>query len=241
MANIQVYDDKLSLIKAAADLFLERADMAAEHFAVALAGGSTPLPVYELLASSEYNSQINWSKTHVFFGDERAVPPTHQDSNYGAAQTALLSHVPIPLENVHRIKGELPAEEAAKDYGLHLKEFFNGGPPAFDLHFLGMGDDGHTLSLFPGVTSALEEKKHRVVATSVPNHNHQRITMTAWAANASSVIAVLVSGKDKAQTLKTVLEGEYQPHKYPIQLIQPDHGDMHWLVDKDAAALLSNI
>lgn len=239
MANINVYTDKLNLVQAAADLFVERVDMADGRFTVALAGGSTPLPVYELLASSKYAAQVDWSKVHVFFGDERAVPPTHEDSNYGAAQTALLAHIPIPLENVHRIKGELPAEEAADDYEAQLAEFFDGGAPTFDLHFLGMGDDGHTLSLFPGVTSVLEEKERRVVATADKQHDHTRVTMTAWAASASHMIAVLVAGQKKAETLKAVLEGAHQPHKYPIQLIKPAHGEMRWMVDEEAAALLT--
>ncbi len=239
MPHIEVYDDKASLVKAAADLFVEQSQAVTDRFTVALAGGSTPLPVYELLASDAYAPMIDWNKVHIFFGDERAVGSTHKDSNYNAAQDAFLGHVPIPKENVHRMRGELGAEEAAKEYGLMLKDFFEGGPPAFDLHYLGMGGDGHTLSLFPGVTAALEETDHRVIATGDDKHAHARITMSAWAANASSLIVVLVLGEGKADTLKDVLEGPHQPHKYPVQLIQPSSGDLRWLVDKAAAAKLT--
>ncbi|MEL7232946.1 MAG: 6-phosphogluconolactonase [Chloroflexota bacterium] len=240
MHNIDIYDDKPALIEAAAKLFVEQAAATQDKFTVALAGGSTPLPVYELLATDTYASQVDWNKVHIFFGDERAVPKTHQDSNYGAAQTAFLSHIPIRLENVHRMKGELPVEEAAKDYGLMLKDFFDGGPPAFDLHYLGMGGDGHTLSLFPGVMDALNETEHRVVATGDDKHPHERITLTAWAANASKVVAVLVSGEGKADKLREVLEGEYTPERNPIQLIKPSPGQLLWMVDQAAASKLTD-
>jgi 6-phosphogluconolactonase len=239
MPNIEIYGDKANLVKAAADLFVERAQAATKRFTVALAGGSTPLPVYELLATDAYAPMIDWNTVHIFFGDERAVPSTHKDSNYNAIQDVLLGHLPIPKENVRRMRGELGAEEAAKDYGLMLKDFFDDGPPAFDLHLLGMGGDGHTLSLFPGVTSALEEHHHRVVATGDDKHDHPRITLTAWAANASRLIVVLVAGEGKAEVLRDVLEGPHQPHKYPIQLIQPTDGELRWMVDKAAAAKLT--
>lgn len=241
MPNIEVYKDKEALTKAVADLFVQLAADTEGNFTVALAGGSTPLPVYELLATDTYAAQVDWNKVHIFFGDERAVPPTHNDSNYGAAQTAFLSHVPIPLENVHRMRGELSAEEAAKEYGLMLKEFFDGGAPAIDLHLLGMGGDGHTLSLFPGVTDALEETEHRVIATGGDKHAHPRITMTAWAANASRVIVILAAGEGKADMLRTVIEGEHLPHKYPVQLISPTNGELRWMVDKAAASKLTTI
>ena len=239
MNNVEIYEDKAALVEAAAALFVERASAATDIFTVALAGGSTPLPVYELLVTDRYAAQVDWNKVHVFFGDERAVPKTHQDSNYGAIQSAFLAHVPIPLENVHRMKGELPAEEAAKDYGLMLKEFFDGGAPAFDLQYLGMGGDGHTLSLFPGVTDALEEKEHRVIATGDDKHPHDRITLSAWAANASKLLVVLAAGAGKAEKLREVLEGGYEPAVNPVQLIKPEGGELRWMVDRAAAAKLT--
>lgn len=241
MTHIEVYNNPEALAHAAADLFVQQAALTQDTFTVALAGGSTPLPVYKLLASATYATQVDWNKVHIFFGDERAVPPTHDDSNYSAAQTAFLSHIPIPLENIHRMKGELGAEAAAKDYGLMLKDFFDGSAPTFDLHFLGMGCDGHTLSLFPGVTAALEETEHRVIATGDDKHAHPRITMSAWAANASRLIVVLAAGESKADMLATVIEGEHDPHAYPIQLIKPTDGELRWLVDKGAASKLSSV
>lgn len=238
MNDLKIFANNNALIQGAADLFVELANTTPGIFTVALAGGSTPLPIYKLLASDLYASRINWNRTHIFFGDERCVPPTHEDSNYKAVQTAFLSHVPIPLENVHRMKGELSPEDGAKDYGLMLQKFFDGGAPAFDLHFLGMGDDGHTASLFPGMTAALTEKKHRVVATDSAKHIHPRLTMTAWAINAAKMIIVLVSGKKKADMLHTFLHGHHQPEQYPIQLIKPINGQLHWFVDQDAASRL---
>jgi 6-phosphogluconolactonase len=237
MDNLRVFDDKLTLAEAAAETFVEMASSTEGIFTVALPGGSTPMPLYEKLASYNVSARINWAQVHVFFGDERAVPPTHDDSNYGQAQTALLSHVPIPLENVHRVRGELGADEAAKQYGLELQAFFDGGPPAFDLHILGMGDDGHTASLFPNQTASLYEKKHRAVSVHDNVHPHPRITMTPWAISSALNILVLVSGAKKADMLRTVLQGPHQPDTYPIQHIQPDHG-MMWYVDREAAAKL---
>jgi len=240
MANIEIYKNPDQLARAAADLFKQKAAAANGRFTVALAGGSTPIPFYKLLATDAYAAQIDWNGVHVFFGDERVVPQNHEDSNYAAIQSAFLSQVPIPLENVHRIKGELDAEAAAKDYGERLQRFFDGGPPAFDLNIIGMGTDGHTLSLFPGKSEALHERKHRVVATSHPNHKHPRVTLTAWAANTSEHIVSLVRGAEKAAVLKAVLEGSHQPQKYPIQLIQPTSGQLTWMLDQSVAAQLRN-
>lgn len=238
MPHIHRFPDKDALAQAAAARFVEMASATAGNFTVALPGGSTPLPLYEQLASYNISAQINWSNVHVFFGDERAVPPTHPDSNYGQAQTTLLGHVPIPLENVHRIHGELGAEAAAKRYGEHLQDFFDGGPPTFDLHILGMGDDGHTASLFPHVSAALHERKHRAVATADANHPHPRITMTPWAISAAHNVLVLVSGENKAEMLRTVLQGPFNPDAYPIQHIKPT-GSLIWYVDEAAAARLA--
>ena len=238
MPNIHRFQDKDALAQAAAERFVELAAVTEGNFTVALPGGSTPLPMYEKLASYNLSAQVDWAKVHIFFGDERAVPPTHADSNYGQAQTAFLAHIPIPLENVHRIHGELGAEAAAKRYGLELQAFFDGGAPAFDLHILGMGDDGHTASLFPHITPALHEAKHRAVATGDDHHPHPRITMTPWAINAAHNVIVLVSGEKKAKMLQTVLQGDVLPDTYPIQHINPV-GNFFWYVDEAAAAQLT--
>jgi 6-phosphogluconolactonase len=235
--DIHIFEDEAALAAAFAQRFVEGAKAAADRFTVALTGGSTPVPAYRLLATDAYASQVNWDKVHIYFGDDRAVPPNHPDSNYGAAHEALLAHVPIPLENVHRMKGELGAEEGAKDYGLMLKAQF-GDAPDFDLHLLGMGDDGHTASLFPHITDALYESKHRAIATEDDLHPHPRITMTAWAINAAKSVLVMVDGTHKADLMHDVIHGQHQPEVYPIQLIEPANGVLTWYLDRAAASKL---
>jgi len=239
MTQIDIFDSPEALADATVERFISAASRAGGRFTVALPGGSTPLPVYERLADYNQSARVNWNAVHIFFGDERAVEPTHDDSNYGQAQSALLGHVPIPLENIHRIHGELGAEDAAKRYGEELQAFFDGGPPTIDLHILGMGTDGHTASLFPNAGAALHEEKHRAVATQHHDHPHPRITMTPWAINSAREVLVLVTGEKKADMLRTVLEGPNQPDTYPIQYIQPK-GNLHWYVDAAAAAKLTD-
>ncbi len=233
--NLDVYESKERLAEAAARLFVERARRAIDgsgRFAVALAGGSTPQRAYELLADA-HRDDVDWDGVHVFFGDERGVPPDHEDSNYRMANGALLSHV--PAGSVHRMRGELPPAEAAAAYEGELREFF-GGPPAFDLVMLGIGEDGHTASLFPN-TPALDVTDRLVVENPVEKLGTTRITLTAPAINASRKAVFLVSGGGKAEALKEILEGGADPHDYPAKLVQPA-GDVAWMVDRAAAALL---
>ena len=231
--------------KAVAAEAAERVTSAAERgiaergaFSIALSGGSTPKALYALLTAEPYRSRIDWSKVHILFGDERAVPPDHKDSNYRMADEALLSKVPIPKSQVHRMKGELGerADEAAKEYGLMLKaDFLNG----LDVVLLGMGGDGHTASIFPH-TPAVSEKKHRVVGYFAENSStgrSWRITMTAPFINQARDVLVLLAGADKAQRVKEVLEGPKEPDRLPIQLIAPTHGKMTWVMDVAAAGM----
>lgn len=205
------------------------------HFYFALSGGSTPRLLYERLASETAFERDWWRHTHIFWGDERCLPPTHPDSNYHMARAALLDHVPIPPENIHRMAGEREPEQAAADYEVELERVF-GGPPRFDLILLGMGRDGHTASLFPH-TPALRERTRRAVANFyAPVEPPWRITLTLPVINAAGVI-FLVSGADKAETLRQVLEGEYKPDDLPAQLVRPAGGSL-WLVDTAAARLL---
>jgi 6-phosphogluconolactonase len=204
------------------------------RFSIALAGGSTPKMLYELLAQEPYRSGIDWTKVHVFFGDERCVPPDHADSNYRMAHAALLSKVPLPPDNVYRMKGELDPAAAAAEYDQQLSELFVDN--ALDLVLLGMGDDGHTASLFPG-TAALEERDRRCVANHVPQLNTWRLTLTAPFINQAWQVMVLVTGQAKAQRLQEVLEGDADPQRLPIQLIKPEVGRMVWLMDRAAAAM----
>ena len=203
-------------------------------FAIVLSGGSTPKALYELLASDEYRERINWLKVQVFFGDERCVPPEHADSNYRMARIALLSEVPIPGDNVYRIRGEIDPNEAAIEYGKLLKEKFGDSGP--DLVLLGMGDDGHTASLFPN-TAALNETRHRCVANYVEKLNAWRITLTAPFINLAEQVLFMVAGAEKASRVQEVLEADPDPDRLPAQLIRPASGKLTWLLDAAAAGM----
>ena len=239
--RVQVFDDAEAVARGAAERFVELGQAAIDArgcFSVGLAGGSTPKRAYELLASEAYREQLNWSKVHIFFGDERCVPPDHSESNYRMANEALISRVSIPPPNVHRINGLGDAVANASLYEDELRTFFNAASwPRFDLVLLGMGDDGHTASLFPG-TKALVEPRAWVVANWVEKFGAFRITLTAPAINHAANIAFLVTGATKAERLLEVLRGALDPEKLPSQLIQPLDGSLFWLVDKAAAGRL---
>lgn len=238
---VTVFPDEAALVAASADQITTLAAQAIHangRFSIGLSGGSTPQPVFERLATEPYRSRIAWEHVYVFWGDERSVPPDHPDSNYRMAHAALLAHVPLPDANVHRMRGELPPDAAAADYAATLRAFFGtGGWPRFDLVLQGLGDDGHTASLFPG-TAALREQDAWVVANHVPRLDTWRITLTAPAINAAANVTFVVAGEEKAPALRAVLEDEHQPDTYPAQLIQPTNGTLHWYVDAAAAAEL---
>lgn len=239
--EIKVLPDSAALNLAAAQAFQTAAEQAIAQrgrFSVALSGGNTPRSVYSLLAQ-QYKTSLPWDKIHVFFGDERCVPPDHPDSNYRMANEALLSHVPIPPENVHRIRAELDREAAAKDYESQLRSFFqlaNNSWPCFDLIMLGLGQDGHTASLFPG-SSALDEKSRLVAPTWVEKKKTFRITLTYPVLNHAAEVEFLVSGSGKAQILRDVLKPSGSG-AFPAQGINPEHGRLLWLLDQAAASLL---
>ena len=241
MSNIRICADKAKLAQAAADYVVDcyrEALGTYGDFAIALSGGSTPRTLFQLLADSAGAGAIDWSKVQVFWGDERTVPPDHPDSNYRMARETLFDHVPLPADNIHRIPAELPPEQAAQAYEATLRQFFEsrvGG--RFDLILLGMGDDGHTASLFPH-TAALDETERLVVANDVPQLNTRRITLTYPVINRAAHVMFLVSGASKTAVLKAVLEGPSRPHDLPSQRVQPVNGDLVWLVDQDAAAQL---
>ncbi len=232
--------DSEDISRKAAELFVQ---LAAEsissrgRFTVALSGGSTPKILYTRLAGIV---EIPWKGIHLFWGDERCVPPDHRDSNYRMTREALLDRAPIPAANVHRIRGEDPQpESAALDYEREIRNVFGASEswPRFDLVFLGMGDDGHTASLFPG-TSALKVTDRLVVSNYVEKFAANRITFTAPLINHASHIAFLISGDSKAIPLKAVLQGARQPDIYPSQLIQPVEGKLTLFVDHPAAKML---
>ncbi len=243
---IDISADPGALTRRAAEEFVRlAADAIASHgrCAVALSGGSTPKGLYTLLASEADASRgrVPWDRMHFFWGDERHVPPHHPDSNYRMALDTLLSKVPVPAQHVHRIRAENPdAGKAAEDYEQALCEFFQleGGEwPRFDLVLLGMGPDGHTASLFPG-TAVLDERKRLVAASWVEHLNATRITLTPPVLNNAACVIFLISGQEKAETLRAVLHGEAEPGRLPAQLIRPGRGRLLWLVDRAAAGLL---
>jgi 6-phosphogluconolactonase len=236
MSELVVVPDADALASVAAQRFTALASSAiAERgrFIVALSGGSTPRPAYALLAQEPLVSRVDWARVHVFWGDERCVPPEHPDSNYRMASRALLDHVAIPPDSVHRIPGELPPEEAAAVYQAELERVLGAGG-RFDLVLLGMGADGHTASLFPG-TAAVEERGRAVVAVYVEKLTAWRVTLTLPVIQAARRVVFLVSGAGKAPVLARVHAGE----ALPAGLVRPKDGQLIWLADRDAAADLS--
>jgi 6-phosphogluconolactonase len=212
-------------------------------FSIALAGGSTPKMLYALLAEHPtLRTEVPWDKIEVFFGDERHVGPGHPDSNFQMASDAMLSKVPLRTEQIHRIKGEYPeTAQAASEYEAEIRRVFklqDSAFPHFDVLLLGMGNEGHTLSLFPG-TKALHETQRIVTNNWVGKLYTDRVTLTAPAANAAANIFFMVTGSDKAPALKAVLEGPHEPEQLPAQMIQPANGSLSWLVDTAAGAMLS--
>lgn len=219
----------------------EEAVAARGRFTIALSGGSTPKSLFNLLATNA-RTTLPWDRMFFFWGDERHVPPTDAESNYRMADEAMLSKIPVAAGNVFRIATENPDAAAAADaYEQTLRRFFQLGPgefPRFDLILLGMGPDGHTASLFPG-TAALQEKSRLVVANWVEKLKASRITLTLPVLNAARCVAFLVSGTDKADALKAVLEGDAPGEQYPSKLVKPTDGKLIWLVDRAAASGLS--
>ncbi|RII29301.1 MAG: 6-phosphogluconolactonase [Geobacter sp.] len=237
---IKVCADLEALSLAAAELFASEARQAVQangRFTVALAGGSTPRRAYELLASGPFREQIPWQNTHVFWGDERCVPGDDPRNNALMARRALLDHVPVPREQVHPMVCDRHPMEAAAEYEVLLRAFFPRGRPRFDLVLLGLGENGHTASLFPG-TSALEERQRWVSEVYLADEGIYRLTLTAATINQASLVVFLVSGSDKAQILRKVLKEAQDPRSIPARLIKPVDGGLLWLVDRQAARLL---
>lgn len=208
------------------------------RFSVALSGGSTPKKLHLLLASEPYITKTDWSKWYFFMGDERFVPFTDERSNAKMCYETLLDHVPVNRDQIHFFQTENiePAESAAS-YEKMLRSFFEGKETGIDLMILGMGDDGHTLSLFPN-QPIIHETEKWVDSFWLQAQDMYRITMTHPVANHAASVAFLVAGAGKQKALKEVLEGQYQPERYPSQIIQPTSGELHWFVDEAAAALL---
>lgn len=238
MDDLTVFSDPRALAEGAAALIAALAGEAVSErgrFTVALAGGNTPRPVYERLAARPHEDRVAWDRVEVFFGDERCVPPDDARSNYRLAQEALLDRVPLPPDNVHRIRGEEDPAAAARDYEQELRRCF--GPasiPVFDLICLGMGDNGHTASLFPA-TPVLHESRRWAAPVYVQELAAWRVTLTAPVLNAAREVVFLVTGANKADMLRRVRTGPYTPDELPAQLIEPASGRVRWLVDAAAA------
>ena len=230
----------------AAELFVRLADEAVSstgRFAVALSGGATPRALYALLATDQFRQRVRWPAVHLFWGDERCVAPDHPESNYRVAGEVLFDQAPIPVQNIHRMPAEYADHaRAAAEYEQTLRAFFSvgaGGLPCFDLILLGMGEDGHTASLFPG-TAAVAETERLVVANYVEKLGTHRLTLTVPVINRADHVAFLISGESKAWVLREVLEGEQQPQRLPSQLIRPVGGKLVFIVDRAAAKELTS-
>lgn len=242
--DIRIFKDSDALSKAATGIFIEAAKHAIEargRFLVALSGGGTPTGLYRLLANERYRDEVNWKKAFVFWGDERCVPPDDPGSNYHQANEILLKHVPLPEENILRVKGELQPEQASDAYAQTLKVFADPGLdwPRFDLVLLGMGEDGHTASLFPG--SPVEATSPTLAVTGhYQGRPAKRVTLTSLVFNSARKILFLVTGEGKAVTLSRVLNDVLNQEQYPAQRIQPMDGQVIWLADEAAASLLSS-
>ncbi|MDH3442306.1 MAG: 6-phosphogluconolactonase [Deltaproteobacteria bacterium] len=235
--------DAADLSRRAAEEFIglaHRAVQSAGRFTVALSGGSTPKELYSQLAAPRYAARLEWSRVHLFWGDERCVPPDHPESNFRMVQETLLAKVQIPRENVHRMAGEKDPQVAAVEYEAELNSFFpisNMDWPRFDLILLGLGEDGHTASLFPG-SEALDEDQHFVTVAYIEKFKTHRLTLTLSVLNQAARIVFLVSGSSKAQILEQLLRSDPKSQIFPAGRVNPAEGEVTWLVDAAAAANL---
>ncbi len=241
--QIAVYPDTNTLSQEAAQFIVRLPNesiVTRGRFSIALSGGSTPKVLYGLLGSELYRDQIDWSKVDVFWSDERCVPPDSADSNYAMAREVLLSRVPLSPQQVHRMPAELSDHHAAAQaYEREIQQSFGtSNIPHFDLIQLGMGPEGHTASLFPHQPS-LHEEQRLVVFVIVPKPPPPRLTFTPPILNAARHVLFLVTGAEKADAVKAVIEGEYQPDEYPAQIVRPSEGDVVWMLDEAAAGKLT--
>jgi 6-phosphogluconolactonase len=234
MSEIKIYLDQADLAWGAAERLIGLAAEAISSrgvFNMTLSGGFTPLPFYALLALPEWAARVDWPHVQVYWSDERCVPPDHKDSNYRMANNALLGALPLPPANIHRMRGEIDPAQAAEEYERLIANV------RFDMVLLGMGGDGHTASLFPG-TAAVHEQKRRVLANYVEKLGAWRLTLTPVSINAARNVMFLATGAEKAEILRDVLHGPYQPDVLPSQIVKPEDGQLYWMVDQAVAALL---
>lgn len=232
----KIFPTKTELVHATVEVIaqtIQQADKNNRSCAIAFSGGSTPKDVYAALAKKQ---GINWQAVRLYWGDERMVPPDHADSNYRMAKEALLDHVGIPKENIFRIKGELPPEEAARDYEEILAQSFNSSPPVFDLVLLGLGDDGHTASLFPE-TEILNESKRNAAEVFVPKFDAWRVSLTYPVLNHAKKVLFLVAGESKAEMVKQILGSSKPQISLPASVVALAEGKLTWFLDSPAAGM----
>lgn len=242
--HIKVFANSLAMSHAAAEHFQQIATQAVSargRFLAALSGGRTPQELYGLLAHPPHRDRLPWERMHFFWGDERCVPHEHTESNYGQAKRRFLDQVPVPAENIYRVRSELEPAAGARDYARQLQQHASEGLawPRFDWVLLGLGADGHTASLFPGLISSVEMESPVIAVTA----NYQgrpvnRVTLTPLVFNSAHNTIFIVTGKSKAETLAAVLAGPLDPQRWPVHRICPSDGSVSWLVDQAAASRL---
>ncbi len=241
--QIIILDDAQSLfVRAAEEIVHISGEAICTHgqFSLCLTGGNTPADVYNLIAT-RFHLSVDWNAVHLFWGDERCVPPEDPANNYGMANRTMLSKLNLEASQIHRIRGEADPDVAASEYENELVEFFSldqGEFPRFDLVLLGMGDNVHIASLFPGIAT-IHEAQRLAVAVEVDAPQRRRITLTPPVLNNAARVMFIVSGKNKAQAVKLALQGPRDPDKYPAQIIAANQGEVMWLLDRPAASLLS--
>ena len=206
-----------------------------DRFTIALSGGETPKSLYKALSAEPYRNQIDWNKTHIFWGDERVVPFSDGKNNAKTAYDTLLNKVDLPAANIHIMRTDLPPDIAAKEYEKILHDYFDETGNSFDLVLLGMGKDAHTLSLFPG-SVILHEDHNWVNDVFAEDQKMYRITLMPSIVNKASAVIFLVTGIEKSNALRNVLEGPFEPFKYPAQLIQPANNELYWFLDNDSSS-----
>ncbi len=237
---VKIFSDAEGLAQASARLFVEQSQRSIERsgkFRVVLSGGNTPVLTYHLLAAGTFRNQVDWSRVHIFWSDERCVPPADERSNYGMVQRVLLSYVGIPETQIFPIIGAQNPEAAATEYESMLRKYFGNGPAQFDLVYLGLGDDGHTASLFPGSAGLLEKERWVTVGQRGPE-GPARITLTTEILNRTEMAVFLVSGEKKSEILNRVLTAKEPDPSLPAGWIQPLGGELIWFVDLSASVQL---
>lgn len=242
--EIRIYGLLNDLADSAAGLFFEEVVgrlKRGNDLYIALPGGKTPQIVFERLAGEPFRTEIDWSRIHFFWGDERCVPPAHPDSNYRTAAETLFKRILIPHKNIHRARGEARPDKEALRYESEIRETVPpaaNGIPRFDWILLGLGTDGHTASLFPGASS-LDEKERLCVTTVHPHSGRKRITFTPILINNAVRISFLVTGREKSEVVFEILTGAKTATRYPAARIEPLDGQMEWILDKAASSLLT--